>query len=396
MPTPKYLIVVGGTTASGKTAFAIRLAQHFNTAIISVDSRQFFKEMAIGTAKPTMEELNQAPHHFINHLSIHSPYSVGDFEREAIALLEQLFQQQDVVVVSGGSGLYLKAMLEGIDDFPAVPVSIREEVERTYQVEGLSWLQRTLQSIDLPYYQTVDLQNPHRLIRAIAVYRASGKPFSSFLKTTAIKRAFTPIYLQLYWPRQIQYERINERVDRMMQQGQVEEARGLHPYRHLTALQTVGYQELFDYFEGKTGLEDAISLIKQNSRRYAKRQLTWMRRDRHWKHLHPTEWELALQYIDLVRSDGICFKTADETLMPVLVQQLAEKGIVFPERSKVDFLLAVQGEEIMAVVPLQTLKKQVLPHPICHFKPLPEMAIALLRHEAIAWAEDLPIFSTKK
>lgn len=305
-PTPsKHLIVVGGPTASGKTAFAIRLARHFGTAILSADSRQFYKEMNIGTAKPTEEELQQAPHYFINSLSIGEEYSVGDFERDAMQVLEELFARQDTVVLVGGSGLYIKALCEGLDDFPDVPPAVRRQVEEEYRAKGLAHLQEELARTDPEYYQEVDRQNPHRLIRAVAVSRASGQPFSRFRKAARRPRPFTPIYLQLHWPRRELYRRINRRVEQMVAAGLLEEARSLYPERHLTALQTVGYQELFDYFDGTLSQEEAIALIQRNSRRYAKRQLTWYRRDGHWLLLRPDDWALALQYTEAVRDEGI-------------------------------------------------------------------------------------------
>ena len=301
----KHLIVVGGPTASGKTAFAIRLARHFGAAIVSADSRQFYREMNIGTAKPTEEELEQAPHHLINSLSIEQEYSVGDFERDALHLLDELFQKNDIVILAGGAGLYIKALCEGLDVFPEVPLVARNLVEEEYRQKGLSFLQEELARIDPDYYKEVDRQNPHRLIRAIAVFRASGQPFSSFRKEKKQFRPFTPIYLQMHWPRRELYQRINQRVEQMVASGLVEEARLLYPRRALPALQTVGYQEIFDYFDGKASLEEAIALIQRNSRRYAKRQLTWYRRDGHWKLLRPDEWELALQYIEAVRSEKL-------------------------------------------------------------------------------------------
>lgn len=293
----KVLIVIGGPTASGKTEIAIRLARHFGTEIVSCDSRQFFREMTIGTAKPSQEELKQAPHHFINSLSIEDAYSVGDYERDVLFLLEKLFSRKDVVIMAGGSGLYQKAVTEGLDEFPEVPTGIRQKIEKQYEEKGLESLQSRLKEVDPEYYLEVDLQNPHRLIRALAVYEASGQAFSAFRKNTAGQRSFFTLYLELSWDRALLYERINKRVDLMMQNGLLEEARTLYPRKALTPLQTVGYQELFDYFDGKIKLEEAVELIKRNSRRYAKRQMTWSRRDGHWKHFAPSEWEHLLEYV---------------------------------------------------------------------------------------------------
>lgn len=300
----KHLIVVGGPTASGKTAFAIRLAQQFGTVVVSADSRQFFREMHFGTAKPTEEELAAVPHYFINSHSINEDYSVGQYEAEALALLSQLFEKRDVVVLTGGSGLYLNAVCQGLDDFPSVAPAIRQALEEEYAQLGLPHLQAELREADPAYCETVDLSNPHRLIRALAVCRSSGQPFSSFRKAEGATRPFKPIYLQLHWPRPALYERIDRRVEQMMAAGLLEEARALYPKRQLTALQTVGYQELFGHFNGQHSLAEAVALIQRNSRRYAKRQLTWYRRDGHWKLFRPDDWALALQYISLCREQG--------------------------------------------------------------------------------------------
>lgn len=294
----KYLIVVGGPTASGKTAMAIRLAQHFGTQILSADSRQFFREMNIGTAKASAQELQAVPHHFINSLSITQDYSVGDYERDALALLAKLYQKHQVVILAGGSSLYIKALCEGLDEFPEVPNEVRDAVESLYQQEGLEALQTELAQVDPLYFAQVDQANPQRLIRAIAVYRASGRPFSSFRTQAAEPRFFTPIYLWLDVPRDILYERINQRVDQMLLAGLEAEARDLYPKRQLNALQTVGYQEFFDYFDGTISHAEAVELIKRNSRRYAKRQGTWMRRDGFWHSFAPDQYEEMVKYID--------------------------------------------------------------------------------------------------
>ncbi|WP_233752606.1 tRNA (adenosine(37)-N6)-dimethylallyltransferase MiaA [Flavilitoribacter nigricans] len=293
----KYLLVVGGATASGKTGFAIQLARHFQTEIVSADSRQFYREMQIGTAKPTPEELSEAPHHLIGHISIETAYSVGDYEQEALRLLDDLYEKHKVVILCGGSGLFIKALCEGLDQFPEVPAEITAELQAAYEEHGLAFLQSELQAADPEYYGEVDQQNPRRLLRALSVIRASGKPFSSFRKQQPKSRDFTPVYLQIDWPREQLYARINQRVDLMLAAGLVEEARQLYAYRHLQALQTVGYQELFDHFSGLISLEEAVELIKRNSRRYAKRQLTWFRRDGFWEKFHPDDLQKALHYI---------------------------------------------------------------------------------------------------
>ncbi|HMO39647.1 MAG TPA: tRNA (adenosine(37)-N6)-dimethylallyltransferase MiaA [Saprospiraceae bacterium] len=298
MAARKYLIVVSGATASGKTSFAVQLAQHFRTEMLSCDSRQFFREMHIGTAKPTAEEMQDIPHHFIGHRSIFEPYNVADFEQEALELLADLYQRYDTVVAAGGSGLYLKALCEGLDEFPEIPESIRQSVRQLYENEGLIALQRALAAADPVYYASVDRHNPHRLIRALEVCWATERPFSAFRKNHTPPRPFTPIYIQLDWPRTELYERINQRVEAMLAQGLLDEAQMLYPHRNLIPLQTVGYQELFDYFDGQLTLEEAVLKIKQHSRNYAKRQLTWWRRDGYWQLFHPSQLAEAIEYIE--------------------------------------------------------------------------------------------------
>jgi len=290
--------VVGGATASGKTTFAVQLARHFATEIVSCDSRQFFREMSIGTAKPTPEEMQGIPHHFNDSHSIFEHYSVGDFEREALALLEHLYEKYDLLIAVGGSGLYIKALCEGLDHFPEVPDDVRAKVRNFYEREGLAALQAAVREVDPAYFAEVDQQNPHRLLRALEVYRASGKPFSSFRQSETKARHFTPIYVQMDWPRAELYERINRRVDLMMERGLLEEVRALYPHRAVTALQTVGYQELFDYLDGKLTLDEAVEKIKQHSRNFAKRQLTWWRRDGFWTAFHPSQIDEAIEFIE--------------------------------------------------------------------------------------------------
>ncbi len=275
----KALLAVVGPTGIGKTALGIQLAKHFNTEIVSADSRQFFKEMEIGTAVPSKEELEQAPHHFIQHKSIFEPYSVGDFEKEALSLLEDLFQKKDMVVMVGGSGLYVDAVISGLDEFPVVDPEIRSKLNRRLEDEGLQSLQKELKQKDPEYYKSVDLENPHRLIRALEVCVASGKPFSSFLDKPRAARPFKSFYIGIDAPRETIYERINTRVDLMMEAGLLKEAENLYTNKDLNALQTVGYKELFEYIEGNCSLEFAISEIKKNTRRFAKRQLTWLRKN---------------------------------------------------------------------------------------------------------------------
>ena len=275
----KTLIVVVGPTAIGKTALGIQLATHFNTEIISADSRQFFKEMTIGTAVPDAEELAAAKHHCIQHISIHQKYSVGDFEKEALSIASQIFKKQDYAIMVGGSGLYVDAVCNGLDVFPEVTTEVKSEVAEIYETQGLESLVSILKEKDPVYYEKVSLQNPQRVIRAVEVCLSSGKPFSSFLNKEKGNRPFNIIKLGINADRQIIYDRINLRVDLMMQHGLLEEAKSVFPQKHLNALNTVGYKELFRYFEGEWDLDFAVAEIKKNTRRFAKRQLTWYRKD---------------------------------------------------------------------------------------------------------------------
>lgn len=275
----KWLISIVGPTAIGKTSLAIKLAQYFDTEIISADSRQFFKEMEIGTAVPSKEELAAAKHHFIQNISIFDNYSVGDFERDAIALLNKLFTENDIVIMVGGSGLYIDAITKGLDKFPEVDPKIRVQLNELLKEEGIMVLQEKLSHLDSDYYQKVDIENPHRLIRALEICLGTGRPFSSFLNQEKDQRDFKTLSLGIDADRDIIYDRINKRVDFMVEAGLVEEAKSLEAHKSLNALQTVGYRELFKYFEGEWTLDFAISEIKKNSRRFAKRQLTWFKKN---------------------------------------------------------------------------------------------------------------------
>nr|WP_315148907.1 tRNA (adenosine(37)-N6)-dimethylallyltransferase MiaA [uncultured Flavobacterium sp.] len=275
----KYLITIVGPTAIGKTSLSIALAQHFKCDIISCDSRQFFKEMQIGTAVPTTEELASAQHHFIQNRSIFENYTVGDFEKEAIAKLDELFLNNDYAVMVGGSGLYVDAVLKGFDDFPEIQTSVREEVTSNYEKSGIHYLQTELEKRDPSYFEVVAKENPQRMMRALEVCIGTGKPYSSFLNQKKNTRNFTPILIGLEAERKLIYDIINQRVDHMMQEGLLSEAKNLFPHKELNALQTVGYRELFLYFEGKISLEFAVEEIKKNTRRFAKRQLTWFKRN---------------------------------------------------------------------------------------------------------------------
>ena len=273
------VIAIVGPTAIGKTALSIKLAQHFNAEIISADSRQFYKEMNIGTAVPSIEELNGAPHHFIQHKSIKETFTVGDFERDAISKIKELHQENPTVVMVGGSGLYVKAVTKGLDYFPEVDASIRTNLNLQLENEGLNVLQEQLKSLDPEAYKTIAIDNPKRVIRALEICIGSGQPYSSFLTNPEKNRDFKTISIGLNADREIIYDRINQRVDLMIENGLLDEVKALHEHKHLNALNTVRYKELFQYFEGNCTLEFAISEIKKNTRRFAKRQLTWFRKD---------------------------------------------------------------------------------------------------------------------
>ena len=302
---PKYLIVVGGPTASGKTNLAIQLAQHYKTVILSADSRQFYKEMSIGTAKPNPEELAAAPHYFINTLSIQEEYTVGDYELEALQTLENIYKEHDMAILAGGSGLFIRALCEGLDKFPEVSNEVREAIQQVYDKKGIEALQAELLEKDPLYYKEVDIQNARRLMRAIEVIRSSGQTFSSFRQKNVQKRPFQSIYVLINMDRTVLYDRINRRVDLMIEAGLLEEAVNLHPQKHLKSLQTVGYQEFFDYFDEKISKEEAIELVKRNSRRYAKRQMTWFRKREHWNSFDNNEVEQIIEFIDKKISKGL-------------------------------------------------------------------------------------------
>ncbi|MCD8400011.1 tRNA (adenosine(37)-N6)-dimethylallyltransferase MiaA [Tenacibaculum finnmarkense] len=273
------LITIVGATAIGKTALSIKLAQHFNCSIISCDSRQFFKEMSIGTAVPSSEELEAAPHHFIQNRSVFEEYSVGQFEKDALAKLDELFTENPVQIMVGGSGLYIDAVLKGLDYFPEVDASIREKLTKELEENGIEKLQEQLKELDIETYNTITIDNPHRVMRALEVCIGSGKTYSSFKNKPKAPRNFEVIKIGLTADRQIMYDRINKRVDIMLENGLLEEAKKMQPHKDLTALKTVGYRELFEYFEGNFTKEFAIEEIKKNTRRFAKRQGTWFRRD---------------------------------------------------------------------------------------------------------------------
>lgn len=302
----KYLIVVVGPTAIGKTALSIKIAEAFQSEIISCDSRQFFKEMSIGTAVPSETELASAKHHFIQNKSIFENYSVGDYEKEAVTKLDALFETNDFAVLVGGSGLYVNAVLKGFDAFPDIDSEIRVTLQEKFNSEGLLYLQNQFLETDAAYYQFLQetnpqtLQNPQRLMRFVEVGLGTGKPYSSFLNQEKAKRNFTPIIIGLEADREVLYGRINNRVDVMIQQGLIEEAQKLFAHKHLNALQTVGYRELFDYFDGKIPLDRAIEEIKKNTRNFAKRQLTWFKRT---ENVEWFEYQMnSKEIVDLIHS----------------------------------------------------------------------------------------------
>ena len=293
----KTLIVIVGPTAIGKTDLAIKVARHYQTEIVSADSRQFYKEMEIGTAKPTVEELSKVKHHFINSHSITEEFSVGDFETSALTTLDEIFKTHDYAVLVGGSGLFIKAVTEGFDDLPKADPSIREELNQLYQKNGLEPLKEKLKLVDPTYHAEVDLSNPQRIIRALEVSISTGKPFSSFRFKQQKKRPFNILKIGLNLNREDLYNRINNRVATMVEAGLIDEVKTLQPYRHLNALNTVGYSELFDALDGQISFEQAIQNIKQNTRRFAKRQLTWFRKDEEINWFSPNQTDEILEFI---------------------------------------------------------------------------------------------------
>jgi tRNA dimethylallyltransferase len=295
----KTILILAGPTAVGKTALSIQLAKRFKTEIISADSRQFYNEMEIGTAKPTLEEMDGVPHHFINSHSIHDDYNVGQFEKGALNLLDKLFQKHDVVLVVGGSGLYVKALCEGIDDMPTIPAEIRQKLNAEYEQNGIEFLQNEVVQCDPKYFEIVDQQNPQRLIRALELYRATGKNMSYYrAHKNEMERPFNIVKIGLERPRPELYERINLRMDQMIEEGLFNEAKALYPYKHLNALQTVGYSEIFGYLEGEYDKEEAVRLLKRNSRRYAKRQMTWFKRDSEFSWFSAEEKDEIRSYLE--------------------------------------------------------------------------------------------------
>ncbi|HET6226482.1 MAG TPA: tRNA (adenosine(37)-N6)-dimethylallyltransferase MiaA [Bacteroidia bacterium] len=307
--TNHTLLVIAGPTAIGKTSLSITLARHYSCPIISADSRQFFKELSIGTAKPSIDEMQGVRHYFIDSHAISDNYNVGKFEKDALELLEELFKNHELVIMVGGSGLYIDAVCNGFDELPEADPAVRSKINALMETEGITGLQQLLQKLDPVYYDQVDKQNPQRLSRALEVCLISGKRYSDFRKETAKKRNFNIIKIGLTAPREVLYQRINDRVDQMMKDGLLAEVKRVENHKHLNALQTVGYKELFDYLSAVNAsidhpethlklLAKAVELIKQNTRRFAKRQLTWFRRDEQMKWFDPTETTSILTYIE--------------------------------------------------------------------------------------------------
>lgn len=294
----KYLVVIAGATAVGKTDLAIELAKHYKTVVVSADSRQIYKEMKIGTACPDANQLLAAPHYFIGNRSIEELYGAGHFASDAQKLLETLFQTHDIVIMAGGSGLYIDAVLNGVDEFDEVPAEIRERLNAAYSEKGLTWLQAQIREKDAVYAAEADLSNPQRLIRALEVIEHTGKAFSAFRKKTVRENNFIALKILVNTKRETLYERINKRVDLMMANGLLEEVKSLSNKQHLNALKTVGYRELFEYLNGICSLEEAITKIKQHTRNYAKRQLTWFRNRDNFKELPVENSSAVINYIN--------------------------------------------------------------------------------------------------
>lgn len=295
----KYLVVIAGPTAIGKTAVSIKLAKLFNTAILNADSRQFYKELTIGTAKPTTGELKEVEHYFINTKSITELYGAGHFAGDARNLITKLFETHDVLILVGGSGLYINALLNGVDEFEEVPISIRENLNAIYEKQGLQVIAEMLLEKDPVYAKSIDINNPQRVIRALEIITYTGKPFSSYLNNKVQTNSFASINLLLNMERDALYKRINQRVDDMMQKGLLDEVKNLVEYKNYNALKTVGYKELFAYLDGECTLEEAVDKIKQHTRNYAKRQLTWFNNKGDFKTFHPDDLDGIIQYIRL-------------------------------------------------------------------------------------------------
>ena len=303
-PKGKYLVVIVGPTAVGKTELGIRLARHYHSVIISADSRQFYEELNIGTAKPSDLQLAQVKHFFIGTKKITELYGAGHFEKDVMVLLKELFSKRDIVFMVGGSGLYIDAVLNGVDDFEAVPEAIRQELNSEFALKGLPWLQSEVEKYDPDYYSQVDKKNPQRLIRALEVIKHTGQAYSSFLKKNQVLRDFTAIKIFINTNRELLYERINKRVDNMIEEGLLEEVNRLNAFKQFNALKTVGYKELNEHLDGKYDLKTAIENIKQHTRNYAKRQITWFKNKDSFEEFLPEEFEKMVAYIDIIIEHG--------------------------------------------------------------------------------------------
>ena len=293
----KTLIVITGPTAVGKTALCLDIAQHFGIPIINADSRQIYKELKIGTASPTSEQLQQVPHYFVGSLSLKDYYSASLFEQQVLEILNREFQQHHFALMAGGSMMYIDAVCDGIDDIPTVDDETRETLKRRLKEEGLEALVEELKTLDPEYYEIVDRQNPRRVVHGLEICLMTGKTYTSFRKREKKQRPFRIVKIGLNRPREELYHRINQRVDLMMQQGLLDEAKSLYPMRQMNALNTVGYKEIFDYLDGRWPLEEAVERIKGNTRRYARKQLTWYKKDPQIRWFHPDEKEQIISYI---------------------------------------------------------------------------------------------------
>jgi tRNA dimethylallyltransferase len=300
----KTVIIIAGPTAVGKTGVAIEIAKHFSTEIISADSRQCYKELNIGVARPSEVELASIPHYFIASHSIHQTVNAGVFEQYALDKTEQVLKDKNLLVMVGGTGLYIKSFCEGIDEIPSIPETIRNEIVADYNQYGLSWLQEQVKKSDPEFYAVGEIQNPQRLMRALEVFKTTGKSILYFRKGKKAKRNFNIIKLALELPKEALHQNVNTRVDAMIEAGLLNEVKSLMPYQHLNALQTVGYKELFDYHNGKVHLADAIASIKKNTRQYAKRQLTWFKKDKEYTWFHPGQLQKIKEHL----SDALIYK----------------------------------------------------------------------------------------
>ena len=293
----KTLVVVTGPTAGGKTSLAIQLGLDLNTEIVSADSRQFYKEIKIGTAAPTIEELSKVKHYLVGNLSINDSYNVYQYEKEALECLDQIFAHHDYAVLVGGSGLYIDAICNGIDDIPDTPPDIRTRLQEEFKEKGIEWLQEQVRKTDPKYFDKTDQNNPKRLLRALEVSEVSGKPFSSFHRSSPKQRPFNIIKIGVLWDRSVLIDRIHQRVDLMIQEGLLDEVKEMYPFKHQNALNTVGYKEIFDHLDGKCSFDEAVEKIKTNTRRYAKRQMTWFRKDEKIKWFSPNSYKEIITFV---------------------------------------------------------------------------------------------------